>query len=55
MFVFTESVVFEGGSDEGEIKEDSVGNFFFFWCGEFVVSVLKAWFTIYKALSVCGF
>ena len=39
-----------GGSDGGKIKGDSVGNFFFFWCGESVVSVLKAWFTIYKAV-----
>ena len=28
---------------------------FFFWRGEFVVSVLKAWFTIYKAVFICGF
>ena len=47
--------MFEGGSNGGKVKKDSVGNFFFFWCGEFVVSVLKARFTIYKAISVCGF
>ena len=45
--------MFEGGSNGGKVK--TVGNFFFFCCGEFVVSVLKAWFTIYKAISVCGF
>ena len=47
--------MFEGGPNWGKIKEDSVGDFFFFWCGEFVVSVLKAWFTFYKAIIVCGF
>ena len=44
-----------GGSDGVKIKEDSEFNFFFFWCVEFVLSVLKAWFTIYKAVFICGF
>ena len=44
--------MFEGCSNRGKVKKDSVGNFFFFLCGEFVVCVLKAWFTICKAISV---